>query len=115
MPKLTKTGEEIGSSNGPTIVLHKNRYGGTRQKELEKTKMALRGEDLPADTMNVEAKLRGNCLEAGVADFALALLQRMVSGSTSIEIWEPKDAFRHPQHRIASSIDRIIEIKGGGQ
>ena len=55
MPKLTKTGEEIGSSNGPTIVLHKNRYGGTRQKELEKTKMALRGEDLPADTMNIEA------------------------------------------------------------
>ena len=112
MPKLTKTGEEIGSSNGPTIVLHKNRYGGTRQKELEKTKMALRGEDLPADTMNIEAKLRGNCMEGGVADLALALLRRMVSGSTSIEMWEPKDAFRYPQHRIASSIDRIIEIKG---
>jgi len=114
MPKLTKTGEEIGSSNGPTIVLHKNRYGGTRQKELVKTKMALRGEDLPADTMNIEAKLRGNCLEPGVADLALALLRRMVPGSTSIEMWEPKDAFRYRQHRIASSIDRILEINGEG-
>ena len=76
MPKHTNTKQEIGSSNGPTIVLHKNRYGGTRQKELEKTKMALRGEDLPADTMNIEAAA-GNCIER-VADFALALLRRMV-------------------------------------
>ena len=53
-------------------------------------------------------------MEGGVADFALALLRRMVPGSTSIEMWEPKDAFRYPQHRIASSIDRIIEIKGEG-
>jgi len=114
MPKLTNDEVEIGSSSGPVIVLHKNQYGDTRQKKLARTKAIIRGSELPPDTINLEAKIRGNCMEGGVADFALALLLRMVPGSTSIEMWEPKEALRHPQHRIASSIDRIIEIKGLG-
>ena len=36
--------------------------------------------------MNIEAKLRGNCMEGGVADFALALLRRMVPRSTPIDM-----------------------------
>jgi hypothetical protein len=110
MPKLTKTGEEIGSSNAATIVLHKNQYGDTRQKELVRTKRARRGEELTDDGRNWEAKLRGTELEVGVAGWALALLRRQIIGD--VDMWEPKEAFRHLEYRIASSVDRIIEMKG---
>ena len=110
MPKLTKTGEEIGSSDAATVVLHKNPYGDTRQKLLDRTKKARRGEELQDDGRNWEAKIRGTLLEPGVANWTLEVLRRQIIGE--VDLWEPKEAFRHPKHRIASSVDRILEIKG---
>ena len=42
MPKLTKTGFQIGSSQGLVVVLHKNKYGKTRQKLLSEFKKVIK-------------------------------------------------------------------------
>lgn len=40
----------------------------------------------------------------------MEVLRRQIIGE--VDLWEPKEPFRHPKHRIASSVDRILEIKG---
>ena len=84
MPKLTKTGQEIGSSDAATAVLHKNPYDDTRQKLLNRTKKARRAEELQDDGRNCEAKLRGAVLEPGIGEGVLAVLCRQKIGKVDL-------------------------------
>lgn len=110
MPKLTKDGYEIGSSQGPVIVLHKNKYGDTRQKLLEKFRNILAGvEMLETRHINQRALRRGTHLEHGVASWAQEELEIMTSGN--VKMWEPREAFQRRDLKIASSVDRIITLE----
>lgn len=110
MPKLTKDGVEIGSSEGPTIVLHKNKFGDTRQAKLDKFKKVRAGvELLPDRPRNPGALRRGTHLEYSVGTWAQEELEIMTSGA--VEMYEPTEAFRDEGLKIASSVDRIIKLE----
>tara|TARA_R100001510_G_C7609746_1_gene173683 strand:- start:12 stop:938 length:927 start_codon:yes stop_codon:yes gene_type:complete len=107
MPKLTKTGTEIGSSEAGAIVLHKTSFQ-TRQEVLEKHKLARAGVEAIDEVRNQRALRRGTHLEAGVASWANEEIERL-SGGDAI-MFEPTEAFRREGLGVASSIDRIIEL-----
>ncbi len=110
MPKLTKTGYQIGSSDGPVIVLHKNKYGDTRQSKLEKFKKVRAGvELLPERMRNASALRRGKHMEYGVAPWAKEELEIATGGA--VEMFEPTEAYVLDDIGIASSIDRIINLE----
>lgn len=110
MPKLTKDGVEIGSSDGETVVLHKNRFGDTRQSKLDKFKKVRAGvELLPERPKNPKALRRGTHLEHGVATWAQEELEIMTGGA--VEMYEPTEAFRDEGLRIGSSVDRILKLE----
>lgn len=110
MPKLTNTGYEIGSSDGPVIVLHKNKYGDTRQKKLDDFRKVRAGVELLSSThLNQRALRRGTHLEIGVASWAKEELEILTA--TTVEMFEPTEAYRKPKLKIASSVDRIITVK----
>jgi len=110
MPKLTKTGYEIGSSDAPVIVLHKNKFGDTRQAKLDKFKKVRAGvELLPDRPRNPGALRRGTHLEHGVATWAQEELEILTSGA--VEMYEPTEAFKDQTLKIASSVDRIITLE----
>lgn len=107
MPKLTKTGTEIGSSEAGAIVLHKTSFQ-TRQEVLEKHKLARAGVEAIDEVRNQRALRRGTHLEAGVASWANEEIERL-SGGDAI-MFEPTEAYRREGLGVASSIDRIIEL-----
>lgn len=107
MPKLTRTGYEIGSSEAGAIVLHKTSFQ-TRHEVLEKHKLARAGVESIDEVRNERALRRGNHLEAGVASWANEEIERL-SGGDAI-MFEPTEAYRKKGLGIASSIDRIIEL-----
>lgn len=108
MPKLTRTGYEIGSSEAGAILLHKTAFQ-TRHEVLRKHKLARAGvEDI--DTIrNPNALQRGTHLEGGVASWAAEKIEEL--SSMPVDMYEPTEAFRKPDYGIASSIDRIIELR----
>ena len=69
MPKLTKTGYELGSSEAGAVVLHRTTFN-TRHEILQKHKLARAGVEQIDDNRFATARLRGNMLEDGVARWA---------------------------------------------
>ena len=108
MPKLTITAEETGSSDAATIVLHKNKFGKTRQNLLDEVRAIRAGVEVLPTQMNEWALRRGTELEPAVAKLAQQELEKMTGGT--VEMWEPRDAFRVKDKKIASSVDRIINL-----
>lgn len=110
MPKLTITGKEIGSSEGGPIVMGKDDFN-TRDDILKRHKLAVAGvETIQEARINKNALMRGNNLEGGVADWFLEHISEELPGAT---LAEPAKAYRKEEHRIASSIDRILFIPDG--
>ena len=107
MPKLTKTGYEIGSSEAGAIVLHKTSFQ-TRHEVLEKHKLARAGVESIDEVRYERALRRGTHLEPSVASWANEEIERL-SGGDAI-MFEPTKAYRKEGLGIASSIDRIIEL-----
>lgn len=110
MPKFTKTGYELGSSESPAIVLMATPYE-TNQDVLTRHRDK-RNNVERIDTFrqrNPEALLRGNCLEAGVADWGKEKLEIQNPNST-ITMYEPQSSFQNIPEKMGASIDRIIEI-----
>ena len=107
MPKLTKTGWEIGSSEAGAIVLHKTAFQ-TRHEVLHNHKLARAGVET-IDRAETPAMRRGNALEGGVADWASIEIETL----TGIEnhVWEPTEPYKLEELGIASSIDRFIEVQ----
>jgi len=106
MPKLTKTGWEIGSSEAGAVVLHKTAFA-TRHEVLHNHKLARAGVET-IDRAETPAMRRGNFLEAGVADWASKEIELITGGSN--RIWEPTESYQVPELGIASSIDRFIKF-----
>ena len=46
MPKYTKSGYEISSSEAPIILLEQNKFGDTRQKKLDEFKKIRAGVEI---------------------------------------------------------------------
>jgi len=107
MPKLTKTGYEIGSSEAGAIVLHKTTFQN-RIEVLRKHKLARAGVEELDEVRNQNALRRGTHLEAGVASWAQERLEEMTGGTVSM--FEPDVAYRKEDMGIASSVDRIIRL-----
>jgi len=107
MPKLTRTGYEIGSSEAGAIVLHKTSFQ-TRHEVLQKHKLARAGVESIDEVRNERALRRGTHLEPSVATWANEEIERL-SGGDAI-MFEPDTAYRKEGFGIASSIDRIVEI-----
>lgn len=107
MPKLTKTGWEIGSSEAGAIVLMKTAFQ-TRDEVLRKHKLA-RAEVETVDTIkNQWALKRGNFLEPAISDMAEDRINEMCE--VPCHMFEPDGAFKKEELGIASSIDRILEL-----
>ena len=107
MPKLTRTGYEIGSSEAGAIVLHKNSFQ-TRHEVLRRHKLGRAGVEAIDEIRNERALRRGTHLEPSVATWANEEIERL-SGGRAV-MFEPDTAYRKEGLGIASSIDRIIEI-----
>ena len=106
MPKLTKTGYEIGSSEAGAIVLGKTAFQN-RHDILQKHKLAKAGVETIERDSNSWALERGNHLEPAIAGMVEARINRMC-GEYPCQMWEPTEPFQKP--RAAASIDRIIKL-----
>jgi len=107
MPKLTKTGYELGSSEAGAVVLHRTTFN-TRHEILQKHKLARAGVEQIDDNRFATARLRGNMLEDGVARWAAHDIEDKTG--EPCEIYEPTEAYKKPHLGIASSIDRIVKL-----
>ena len=107
MPKLTKTGWEIGSSEAGAIILHKTAFA-TRHDVLQNHKLARAGVET-IDRAETPAMRRGNALEGGVANWASGEIKILTGVSN--KIWEPTQPYQIEELGIASSIDRFIEVE----
>jgi hypothetical protein len=111
MPKLTKTGWELGSSETAPVVLGVDDYGNTNQSVLEEHKRARAGvETLDTKRFSKQALMRGTHLEHGVAAWFLESIKEDIP---NLKLWEPKEAFYDKEHGLGSSVDRILEIPVG--
>ena len=108
MPKLTKTGQELRSSETPAIVLMKTPFQ-TNQDVLMKHRDKINKVERIEHFRNPKALRRGTHLEHGVADWSLEELQIM-NGHSSIKIYEPQSSFQNIPEKMGASIDRIIEV-----
>lgn len=108
MPKLTVTGYEIGSSEAGAIVLHRTAFQ-TRHDVLRRHKLARSNVEQIEDNRFEKARLRGNMLEPGVANWAEHELKERSGGG--VMMFEPDTSYRKPDLGIASSIDRIISVE----
>ena len=114
MPKLTKTGYELGSSESAPVVLMKTAYQTNQDvlmKHRDKINKVERIDDFRNSTFlsNPKALRRGTHLEQGVADWALEELQ-ILNGHSSITTYEPQSSFQNIPEKMGASIDRIIEV-----
>tara|TARA_A100000172_G_C3040786_1_gene110365 strand:- start:312 stop:1232 length:921 start_codon:yes stop_codon:yes gene_type:complete len=107
MPKLTKTGYELGSSEAGAVVLHRTSFN-TRHEILQRHKLARAGVEQIDDNRFAAARLRGNMLEDGVAKWAAHDIEDKTG--EPCEIYEPTEAYQKAHLGIASSIDRIITL-----
>ena len=104
MPKLTRTGYEIGSSEAGAIVLGKTAFQN-RHEVLEAHKLAKAG----VETIEQGYKWafeRGNHLEPAIAGMVEGQINRMCLEPCAM--WEPTEPYR--KGRAASSIDRIVKL-----
>ena len=108
MPKLTKTGYELGSSETPAVVLMKTPFQ-TNQDVLMKHRDKINKVERIDNFRNPKALRRGTHLEHGVADWAKEELE-ILNGHSNIYMYEPKEVFQNIPEKMGSSIDRIIEI-----
>ena len=114
MPKLTKTGYELGSSETPAVVLMKTPFQ-TNQDVLMKHRDVInkveRIDDFRNSTFlsNPKALRRGTHLEHGVADWAKEELE-ILNAHSNIHMYEPREVFQNLSEKMGASIDRIIEI-----
>ena len=108
MPKLTKTGYELGSSESPAVVLMKTAFQ-TNQDVLMVHRDRLNKVERIDNFRNPRALRRGTHLEQGVADWALEELQ-ILNGHSSITTYEPQNSFQNIPEKMGASIDRIIEV-----
>ena len=114
MPKLTKTGYELGSSETPAVVLMKTPFQ-TNQDVLMKHRDVInkveRIDDFRNSTSlsNPKALRRGTHLEHGVADWAKEELE-ILNAHSNIHMYEPREVFQNLSEKMGASIDRIIEI-----
>tara|TARA_B100000965_G_scaffold176025_1_gene146837 strand:+ start:10747 stop:11691 length:945 start_codon:yes stop_codon:yes gene_type:complete len=114
MPKLTRTGHELGSSESAPVVLMKTTYQTNQDvlmKHRDKINKVERIDDFRNSTFlsNPRALRRGTHLEHGVADWAKEELE-ILNGSSNIYMYEPKEVFQNIPEKMGASIDRIIEI-----
>ena len=104
MPKLTKTGYEIGSSEAGAIIMGATAFQ-TRHEVLEAHKLAKAG----VETLEQGYKWafeRGNHLEPAIAGMVESQINRMCLEPCAM--WEPTEPFKKP--RAAASIDRIVKL-----
>lgn len=107
MPKYTKSGYEISSSEAPIILLEQNKFGDTRQKKLDEFKKIRAGvEILRTAPRNMQALRRGTHLEHSIATWAKEELEILSNGE--VEMYEPTEPFRDKTIKIGASVDRII-------
>ena len=113
--KFSKDGFEVGASKIPTIVLGQNDFGLTRE-DLRKTFVEIRqNPDVVQleSRQNQNAKDRGNYLEDGIAHWVSDTLDSLCLDKISISFTKPQDAFRLDKHKMAASLDGILEVHGG--
>ena len=104
MPKLTRTGYEIGSSEAGAIIMGATAFQ-TRHEVLEAHKLARAG----VETLEQPYKWafeRGNHLEPAIAGMVESQINRMCLEPCAM--WEPTEPFQKP--RAAASIDRIVKL-----
>ena len=104
MPKLTRTGYEIGSSEAGAIIMGATAFQ-TRHEVLEAHKLARAG----VETLEQPYKWafeRGNHLEPAIAGMVESQINRMCL--EPCQMWEPTEPFKKP--RAAASIDRIVKL-----
>ena len=104
MPKLTRTGYEIGSSEAGAIIMGATAFQ-TRHEVLEAHKLAKAG----VETLEQGYKWafeRGNHLEPAIAGMVESQINRMCLEPCAM--WEPTEPFKKP--RAAASIDRIVKL-----
>lgn len=106
MPKLTKTGWEIGSSEAGAIVLTKTAFQN-RHEILQRHKLARAGVETVDTFQNKWALKRGNFLEPAISDMAKDRIEDL---SGPCEMYEPTIAYKKEDLGIASSIDRILTL-----
>lgn len=107
MPKLTKTGYEIGSSEAGAIVLFKTAFQ-SRDEILRKHKLARAGVETVDEIQNKRALRRGTHLEPAVAEWATEDFKAMTDAHVEME--EPEIAFKREDLGIASSVDRLLTL-----
>ena len=107
MPKLSKTGWQIGSSDAGAIVIYKTAWD-TRDTLLFKHKRARAGFTEKLESKSTPATRRGTHLEKGVADWAKVEISLEIDAHVEIE--EPTKPFVIEELGIASSIDRFITL-----
>lgn len=110
MPKFTKTGYEVGSSESATIVLMETPYE-TNQDVLNRHRDKLNNVERIDDhkIKNSSALRRGLHLESSVADWGKEELEILNPNST-ISMYEPQSSFQNLPEKMGASIDRIIEV-----
>ena len=105
MPKLTRTGYEIGSSEAGAIVLGKTAFQN-RHDILEKHKLAKAGVETIEPDFKSWALIRGIFLEPAVADMVEWWINQLCL--EPCQMWEPTEPYQ--KARAASSIDRIVKL-----
>ena len=109
--KKTITGEELGASEMPAVLLHKDAYGNTRQDKLDEHKRAVAGvEVIDQKVLHKNALLRGTYLEHAIVPWWLETLKE---DGMQCEAEEPSKAFRIKEARLGATLDRILTVPKG--
>ena len=109
--KKTITGEELGASEMPAVLLHKDAYGNTRQEKLDEHKKAAAGvEVVEKKFFNKNALLRGTYLEHAIVPWWLETLKEDGINCTAEE---PTKAFRIKEAQLGATLDRILTVPKG--
>lgn len=106
--KKTITGKELGASEMPAVLLHKDAYGNTRQEKLDEHKRAVAGvEVIDRKQLNKNALLRGTYLEHAIVPWWLETLKEDGVECTATE---PDKAFRLEEEKLGATLDRILKV-----
>lgn len=106
--KKTKSGYEIGASEMPCILLHKDSFGNTRQQKLDEFKRIRKGvESVDEKPRNDFALLRGQYLEHAVVPLWLKV---MADSGISLTAKEPQEAFHNEPERLGATLDRLLTV-----
>jgi hypothetical protein len=106
--KKTITGKELGASEMPAVLLHKDAYGNTRQEKLDEHKRAVAGvEVIDKKVLNKNALLRGTFLEHAIVPWWLETLKE---DGMECQATEPEKAFRLEEEKLGATLDRILKV-----